>query len=57
MIDPLHTQLASAVRSMKCECLDKEHWPWKREQKCRRCVVLEAFELRKAAADAAKEKK
>lgn len=54
MIDTLHTTLADFARSVKCQCQDKAHWPWKRDEKCRRCVALEAYELR--AAEAAGEK-
>lgn len=39
--------LIAYVRSQKCQCLDKEHWPWKRDEKCKRCELIAAVDARK----------
>jgi hypothetical protein len=43
-------RLASALRTRRCECLDRAHWPWKRDEKCARCAALEAYDAFIAAA-------
>lgn len=45
MIDPLSHQLAAALRNRRCECQSRDVWPWKRDERCARCVALEAFDL------------
>jgi hypothetical protein len=58
MIDPLHTTLATALSTMPCTCIEVGSWPlFKSETKahkprtCSRCAAIQAYELRKAAAD------
>lgn len=58
MIDSLHTTLAACIRThVRCQCETKAFWPWKREVTCARCVALEAYGIRLAAADAQQQEK
>jgi hypothetical protein len=57
MTDPLHDQLAAIVRThAKCGCEQRAFWPWRRDVECNRCLALTAYELRKAAELAKKER-
>lgn len=58
MIDALHETLASAlVTHARCTCVDRIHWPWKRDETCVRCLALTQYDLRKAAHEIAVKEK
>lgn len=43
--------LATALRRVRCTCITREHWPWKKPLQCSRCEALAQYDAMQSTGD------